>query len=110
MEFLRVTQTFIDQDPSAMLYSNYTATVWFRFQRSVYILPYQDAELSREENLAMLKERFSGWPGTDPGYIIWFIPNESAGYAPPENLSVIADVKLLYQDENGQLFHIDVKK
>ena len=110
MEFLRVTQTFIDQDPSAMLYSNYTATVWFRFQRDVYILPYQDAELSREENVAMLKKNYAGWPGTDPGYIIWFIPNESTGYAPPENLSLIADVKLLYQDKNGQLFHVDVKK
>jgi hypothetical protein len=110
MEFLRVTQTFIDQDPSAMLYSNYTPTVWFRFQRPVYILPYQDPELSREENIARLKENYASWPGTDPGFIIWFTPNESTGYAPPENLSVVADVKLLYQDENGQLFHVDVKK
>ena len=110
MKFLKVTDAIIDQDPSAMLYSNYTTTTWFRFQRPTYILPYRNTELSQEENVAMLKEKYAGWPAAEPGYIIWFIPNESAGYAPPEYLSEIADVKLLYQDENGQLFHVDVKK
>jgi len=93
-----------------MLYSNYTTTTWFHFQRPTYILPHQDAELSREENLALLERNYADWPGADPGYIIWFTPNESTGYAPPENLSVIANVKLLYQDENGQLFYVETKK
>jgi hypothetical protein len=110
MQFLKVTRTIIDQDPSAMLYSNYTTTTWFRFQRPTYILPHQDAELSLEENLALLERNYADWPGADPGYIIWFTPNESTGYAPPENLSIIANVKLLYQDENGQLFYVEAKK
>ena len=62
------------------------------------------------KKLAALRDKYSWWPGSDSAYIIWFTPNEYTYYAPPEDLSAIVDIKLLYQDEIGQLFYVTKKK
>lgn len=110
LPLFKAAHSFMDNDPSALLGSNYAPVAWFQFQRPMVTMPFQDDSLSQEQKLAALRDKYAWWPGSGSAYVIWFTPNEYTYYAPPENLSAIVDIKLLYQDEIGQLFYVTKKK
>lgn len=110
LQLFKVAHRIMDDDPSALLGSNYAPIAWFQFQRPMVTMPFQDTSLSQEQKLAALMEDYSWWPGDAPVYVIWFTPNEYVNYAPPENLKVIVDIELLYQNETGQIFYAKREK
>jgi hypothetical protein len=59
---------------------------------------------------AEIRERFSGWPGDKPGYILWFLPNEFKHVVPPELLAEVANVELIFASEQGMIYSVRAKK
>ena len=69
-------------------------------------LPFENESLPRAERLAALQQNYPMWP-QERGYIIWFIPNQYHHIAAPVELAAIANLKLLYADETGEIYYVD---
>jgi hypothetical protein len=109
MSVVKAAQLILDKDPSALVYTNYINIVWFIFRHPVQTLPYEDASLSRDQRLAALKTNYPDWPKLD-GYIIWFTPNQYHHIVAPDELSTIANLKLLYKDKTGEIYYVQAVK
>ena len=48
-------------------------------------------------------------PIGNPGYIIWFEPNEYKHYIPPEKLAEFADVQLVYVGKGGKIYSVQAR-
>lgn len=59
-----------------------------------------------QNNSQDLLERFRGWPGDNPGYLIWFLPNDYDHVLDPQQLAQLANLTLIYQGEDGKVFQI----
>jgi hypothetical protein len=105
MSVVKAAQPILDKDPSALVYSNYINIVWFIYRHPVETLPFEDATLSRDQRLAALKINYPTWP-THDGYIIWFTPNQYHHIVAPDELSTIANLKLLYKDRSGEIYYV----
>ena len=86
------------QHPKEIIYSNYSDAVWFYTRRPVSILPMR--------GVPDLKAAYSGWPHNEPGYIVWFKPNEYKHYLSPEELVQFASLKLIYTDPSGDIYYV----
>jgi hypothetical protein len=109
MSVVKVARPILDKDPSALVYTNYINIVWFIYRHPVETLPYEDATLSRDQRLAALKTNYPEWPRHD-GYIIWFTPNQYHHIVAPDELSTIANLKLLYKDKTGEIYYVQAVK
>jgi hypothetical protein len=103
MSLVKAAQPILDQDPNAVIYSNYLNIVWFIYHHPVEALPYENASLPRDERLLALKQNYPGWPDKS-GYVIWFTPNQYHHIVAPDELVSIADLKLLFDDKTGQIY------
>lgn len=92
MQFLR------KKHPSEIIYSNYSDAVWFYTRRPASALPVR--------GVSDLKVAYSGWPHNEPGYIVWFKPNEYKHYLSPEELAQFASLKLIYTDPSGDIYYV----
>ena len=86
MSVVRAAEKILADDPGAVVYSNYVNIVWFIFGHPVQPLPFEDQGLSRAERLEALKRGYAGWP-EQPGYIIWFTPNQYHHIVAPDELA-----------------------
>ncbi len=105
MSVVRAAVPILATAPQALVYSNYVNIVWFIYGHPVAALPFEDASLSRDQRLAALRSNDPGWP-PQPGYIIWFTPNQYHHIAAPDELKTLADMKLLFQDKTGQIYWV----
>jgi hypothetical protein len=105
MGVVKAAQPIVDKDPGSIVYSNYVNIVWFIFRHPVDTLPFQDATLKSDQRLAALKQSYPAWPARS-GYIIWFTPNQYHHIAAPDELSTIANLKLLYKDKTGEIYYV----
>jgi hypothetical protein len=105
MSVVKEAERILQADPEALVYSNYVNIAWFIFDHPVQPLPFQDESLSRDERLASLTTDYSGWP-EEPGYLVWFTPNQYHHIVAPEDLTTIADLEMLFEDETGQIFAV----
>ena len=83
--------------PEGMFYSNYVDAVWFYTRQPVSLLPFVNDEAPAI---------YAGWPHDKPGYIIWFEPNEYKHYLAPQKIAEFADVKLVYEEDGGQIYYV----
>ncbi len=107
---VKAAREILGKDPSAVVYSNYLNVVWFIYRHPVGTLPSVDRDLSRQDQIDSLEKNYPGWPGEEPGYLIWFTPNQYHFYAAPDELASIADLKLIYQDKNGEIYYVQPLK
>ncbi len=105
MSVVKAAKPIMDKDPEAFIYSNYVNIVWFIYRHPVETLPFEDASLSSEQRLAALKKNYPAWP-SQSGYIIWFTPNQYHHIVAPDELSTIAELKLLYKDKTGEIYYV----
>jgi hypothetical protein len=99
-------QTIAAEDPSATLYSNYTDAVWFFTRRESPVMP-RSFTMDIEE----IEQNYAGWPGEETGYIFWILPNSIYRHAvPPELLAEIADLELMYELEEGEVYRVKANK
>jgi hypothetical protein len=85
------------EQPEEIFYSNYVDAVWFYTRRPVSLLPFvNDDPLTA----------YAGWPYDKPGYIIWFEPNEYKHYLAPQKIAEFADVTLIYQGKDGEIYYV----
>jgi len=105
MSVVKAAERILADDPGAVVYSNYVNIVWFILGHPVQPLPFEDQGLSRNERLEALANKNAGWP-EQPGYIIWFTPNQYHHIVAPDELITIADLRLLFGDETGQIYAV----
>ena len=86
-----------------------STSCWFIFRHPVRILPYRRCN-------ALASRAWLRFPGTIPagrakrGYIIWFTPNQYHHIVAPDELTTIANLKLLYKDKTGEIYLVDSGK
>lgn len=90
-----------------VIYSNYPAEVWFFTRRQALESP--RGSINADFNLDDLMERFQGWPDGRPGYLVWFLPNEYDHVLSPDQLSKLADLKLIYHGKDGEVYRVSAK-
>lgn len=91
-------QKLRENQPDAIVYSNYGDAVWFYTRKPVTILPIRD--------VADLTIAYAGWPHVKAGYIVWFKPNEYKHYLAPEELAQFASLELVYTDASGDIYFV----
>ena len=85
------------EQPEVTFYSNYVDAVWFYTRKPVSLLPFVDDAPAAA---------YAGWPHDQPGYIIWFEPNEYKHYLAPKKIAEFADVKLIYEGKGGKIYYV----
>ena len=88
------------EQPQEIFYSNYVDAVWFYTRKPVSLLPFVD------DDAPII---YAGWPHDQPGYIIWFEPNEYKHYLTPQKIAEFADVKLVYEGKGGQIYYVKAR-
>jgi hypothetical protein len=106
MNVVKVGRRLMQQYPEAAFYSNYVNLLWFQYKRPIHMLLPVNNDLPLEERIADLRAKAPGWPGAEPGYLIWFTPNEYKYLAAPGDLAAIADLELIYKDEDGEIYRV----
>jgi hypothetical protein len=91
-------QRLRELQPEEIFYSNYVDAVWFYTRKPVALLPFVTA--------ADPKEAYAGWPYDQPGYIVWFEPNEYKHYLSPQEIGEFANVELIYQSKGGKIYYV----
>jgi hypothetical protein len=88
------------EQPQETFYSNYVDAVWFYTRKPVSLLPFVNDDPATA---------YAGWPYNNPGYIIWFEPNEYKHYLDPQKIAEFADVKLIYHGKDGEIYHVQAR-
>lgn len=97
MDLVAQMQKLRLQQPEATIYSNYSDAVWFHTRK-----PVSPSLVVTEDPMA----EYAGWPYDQPGYIVWFEPNEYKHYLPPEKIAKFADVALIYDGKGGKIYSV----
>jgi hypothetical protein len=96
MDLIAETQNLRQKEPDAIFYSNYVDAVWFYTRMPVTLLP-------------LVKDNPTRWDPDQPGYIVWFEPNEYKHYVSPETISGFATVDLVYQGKGGKIYYVQAR-
>jgi hypothetical protein len=86
------------------IYTNYPAVAWFFTRGNIYASP--RALITEEKTLDKLLNRYQGWPGDRPGYLVWFIPNEYLHVYDPHDLRKLAELKQVYRGVDGAVYQV----
>jgi len=100
MTVITEMQRIREEQPEEIFYSNYSDAVWFYTRKPVSPLP-----IVNDNPLVT----YAGWPFENPGYIIWFEPNEYKHYLPPEKIGEFADVNLIYEGTGGKIYYVQAR-
>jgi len=103
---IELGRELLAEDPGAMMYSNYANVMWFFFRQPVNVLPSRDKALSFTERITYMEQKYPGWPNGRDGYIIWFKPNQYHHIAQPRELELMAQVELIYEDDESALYRV----
>jgi hypothetical protein len=95
------------KEENPVFYSNYPALAWFYTRSTVYYSPRGQRNQPLDAN-RLVKEN-QGWPGDQPGYLVWFLPNSYHQVLPPNQLSRLAQMHLVYLDRNGKIYHVQAR-
>lgn len=98
MDLVAEMRKLRESHPSATFYSNYADAVWFYTRKPVSVLP-----LARVPNPV---DAYAGWPQDEPGYIVWFEPNEYKHYLSPEKIAEFATVDLVFEGDGGKIYYV----
>jgi hypothetical protein len=85
--------------PAETFYSNYSDAVWFHTRK-----PVTPSLIVRDDLTGMNVD----WP-PQPGYIIWFEPNEYKHYLPPEKIAEFAEVQLIFEGSGGKIYYVQAR-
>jgi hypothetical protein len=100
VEILKSDPRYQDQ----YIYTNYPAVAWFFTRGNIYASP--RAKITEEKTLDKLLNRYHGWPGDRPGYLVWFIPNEYLHVYEPDDLRKLAELKQVYRGVDGEVYQV----
>jgi hypothetical protein len=96
MDLIAETQRLREREPDAIIYSNYVDAVWFHTRMPVTLLPF-------------VEDRPTEWRADQPGYIVWFEPNEYKHYVSPETIADFASVELVYEGKGGKIYYVQAR-
>lgn len=90
------------QEENPVLYSNLPEMAWFYTRSTVYYSP--RGPRNTQLDFDQLVKDNAGWPGDQPAYLVWFLPNEYRQILPPNQLSRLAQLSLVYNDPSGKIY------
>ncbi|HUE99917.1 MAG TPA: hypothetical protein VMN99_11725 [Anaerolineales bacterium] len=100
MPVVKEMQRIRAEQPQDTFYSNYVDAVWFYTRKPVSLLPFVNDDAPT---------LYVGWPHNEPGYIIWFEPNEYKHYLAPEKIGEFANVQLVYEGKGGKIYYVQAR-
>lgn len=106
---IAMVRELIQDDPHAMVYSNYANVIWFAYRQPVDLLPARDIELGFSDRITYMQNKYPGWPNGRDGYIIWFKPNQYHHIAQPPELEKLATLELLYDDKKASVYRLTTR-
>lgn len=95
----------LKQKPDMVIYSNLPRLVWLHTRLITSGLP----EINQSWADADIIDKLSGWPGERPGYIVFLNNDPYKMYYSPQILEKIATMELLYDMEDGKIYHVSEK-
>jgi hypothetical protein len=97
MDIVAEMQKIRRAQPNAIFYSNYSDAVWFYTRKPVSpsLIVSEDQETTQVS-----------WPFEQPGYLIWFEPNEYKHYLAPEKIAEFANLDLVFEGEGGKIYYV----
>jgi hypothetical protein len=96
MDLIAETKRLREREPDAIVYSNYVDAVWFHTRMPVTLLPF-------------VEDQPTEWRADQPGYIVWFEPNEYKHYVSPEMIAEFANVELVYEGKGGKIYYVQAR-
>ncbi len=102
-EIIRVVKELSDNQHLA-LYSNYPAAVWFYTRQEAFNSP--RGEIVGTIDIQEILKTYKGWPYDQPGYLIWFVPNEYNHVLEPRLLAHLAELRVVYRGKDGLIYQI----
>jgi hypothetical protein len=89
------------------LYSNYPAAVWFYTRQEAFNSP--RGEIVGVIDFNEVLKSYQGWPYNQPGYLVWFLPNEYDHVLEPRLLAQLAEIKVVYRGKDGLIYQIKAR-
>jgi hypothetical protein len=102
-EIIRIVKEISRQSDLA-IYSNYPAAAWFYLHRDVYPSPRDQAYLDGDIKKAL--EKYQGWPGEKPAYLVWFLPNSYHHVLDIKTLRKIVYTTPVYKGTDGEIYRV----
>jgi hypothetical protein len=100
-------QRLMQAEENPVVYSNFPAMAWFYTRGTVYYSP--RGPRNRRPDFNRLVKENRGWPGDQPAYLIWFLPNTYREVMPPNQLSRLAQMHLVYNDPSGKIYQVKAR-
>jgi hypothetical protein len=97
-------QQLVQDEEEPVIYSNLPEQAWFYTRSTVYYSPRGKRNTALDFD-QLVKEN-AGWPGDQPAYLVWFLPNEYRQIIPPNQLSRLAQMDLVYNDPSGKIYRV----
>ena len=98
MNVVAEIQKLMNEHPDAISYSNYVDAAWFYTRKPSHPLP--------TRGIPNFEEAYKDWPGNNPGYLVWFKPNEYKHYLSPQELLQFVNLQLIYSDDSGDIYYL----
>ena len=95
----------ISLQSSLAIYSNYPALAWFYLHRDVYPSPRDQSFLDGDIKKAL--DKYQGWPGEKPVYLIWFLPNTYHHVLDVKTLRKIVYTTPVYKGLDGEIYRVE---
>lgn len=89
------------------VYSNYPAAAWFFLRREALASP--RGAITSDVSMDELEQRYQGWPGEQPGYLVWFLPNEYDHVLDLRHLDDLARLTPVYIGKDGRVFKVQAR-
>jgi hypothetical protein len=96
------------QEENPILYSNYPAMAWLYTRSTVYYSPRGPNDQTLDAD--RLVKEYKGWPGDQPAYLVWFLPNDYHHILQPNQLSRLAQLNLVYNDPSGKIYMAEARQ
>jgi hypothetical protein len=92
----------ISRQSNLAIYSNYPAAAWLYLHRDIYPSPRDQSFLEGDTKKAI--DKFQGWPGDKPVYLVWFLPNTYHHVLDVKTLKKFVKLMPVYKGSDGEIY------
>lgn len=94
--------------PDGILYSNHEGAAWFYTRHNVLGMPQGDRASEENQDIAKVLDDYREWP-PEAGTIIWFDLDFKLHILPPDNLTPLAVITLVYHGNSGSVYQVALR-
>ena len=97
----------IGEGDNQVIYTNYSAAAWYYTRKNVANSP--RGSIMGDLDFDDLMQEYQGWPGDEPGYLVWFLPNFYDHVLEPEQLAELAELEAIYKGRDGEVYRVKAR-